>query len=332
MKVFMISTTALPISPKYGGVEKLVYDYAEELVREGHEVMVAAPHRSQVPRGATLFSTVRLPEQQDWDSGAYYAYSSLLDDFDVIHDMSHNLYVGRTEPERPAINTIWDPISQRYDRPSRNILCLTRWQATRFAKLYNQAAKYEDVICVNTERYRPVSNPRAERWLFVGKMSPDKSVLGAIELCQELGEPIDIVGGIMPTDNPEYMHAVMERHDPPNVVYYGNVTDEVKIRLMQHAKGIIHFANEAHWLGGAEALACGCPIVTMETAAMREVFDDSIGFFAHWKGDMLSAMQRVGNIDRKACRAFAVRRFSRKKVVASMVKTLYDPVSKGERW
>lgn len=332
MKVLLISTTALPITAKYGGVEKLVHDYAAELLRQGHEVTVAAPHGSEVPRDATYLPTIRLPQQQDWDSGAYYGYCHTLDRFDLIDDFSHNLYVGRQEPDRPVLNRIWDPVTQRYDRPPHNILALTQWQATRFVHLYKQAARFENLICVDTDVYHPVRSPGGERWLIVGKMSPDKGILQAIEMCKALGEPLDIVGWRMPTDNPEYQHAVMEKHDPPDVVYYGNVTDEVKVRLMQHARGILHFAQEAHWLGGAEALSCGCPFVTMDGGAVQEVFDPSVGSFAHWKGDMLSAMQRIEDVDRKVCRTFAVQKFSRKRVIRRLAGGLYRAVANGESW
>lgn len=332
MKVLLISTTALPISEMYGGVEKLVYDYAAELVRLGHEVSVAAPMRSTLPEGAHHIETVDTRTHQDWDSGAFYVYHPYLDGFDVVEDFSHNLYLGRTEPERPVINHIWDPITHPYERPTHNILALSQWQAIRFAKTYQRACRFEDIICVDTDRYHPVTHPVTERWLIVGKMSPDKGILHAIEVCRDLGEPLDIVGWRMPTDNPDYQYAVMKEHDPPHVVYYGNVTDDVKARLMQHARGILHFAEESHWLGGAEALACGTPFVSMERGAVKEVFDGTTGFLVYYKQQMLEAMRHIDAIDRKACRAFAVQKFSRKRVVKHLVKELYGLVASGEGW
>ena len=331
MKVLIVSTTALPISPRYGGVEKLAYDYAEELAIQGHEVSLAAPQQSVSPEGVRLIETIKLPERQDWDSGAFHIYRSLLDEFDVIDDLSHNLYLGRTEPERPVINRVWDPQTQKYKRPPRNILALSQWQAIRFTNLYQQRCRFEDLVCVDLARYKP-KRKRGDRWLFVGKMSADKGALAAIDICRELGEPIDVVGGRMPTDSPDYQHRVMQQHDPPDTIYYGNVSDEVKIGLMQRARGILHFAEEAHWLGGVEAFACGTPAVSMNVGAIKEVMDGSCGFIAHWKGEMLEMMKRIDEVNRSDCRAYARKRFDRRKVVRNLVKEIYGLVANGGSW
>jgi glycosyltransferase involved in cell wall biosynthesis len=338
MRVLFISTTVVPVGhPKYGGVEKLVWEFAEQMAEWGHKCAVAAPQGSKVPDGVELIETVRLPDQQDRDDLAYYNVCDRLGDFDVVHDFSHQHQASLVHGNLPVINMIWDPVTARYPRPKYNVFCLSRWQAERFANTYGQAVKYDaESLPVNTERYAFCPD-KGDRFLFLGKLTPEKGALEAISMCRELGAPLDVCGGRLPTDPGDYELEVIRACDDDQIVYHGNVTDEVKIELLQHARALIYPLQEgfleAHWHGGLEALSCGTPVVCYERGAHREVLEDGkVGFVVNSRREFVDAMKNIDKIRPEECRRFAVEHYGREHVVKKYLEELYVPVAGGMRW
>ena len=335
MRILIIGTTVFPCGfGKYAGIEKLTWDFCDELAKQGHKVILAAPIGSEPPKGVELIETVNCEYQQDRDDIAYYNYCHLLKDVDVIHDFSHGHIVARWEKDKnlPIISMLWDNVTRKYEKAPYNIVALSYWQARRFAQMYNQTVRVEN-LCVDTERYG--FNPNKEDfYLFVGKLTPEKGALQAIEMARELGVKLVVCGGKLRTDPPNYLYRVMEQHDGKQIIFYGNVVDHVKIRLMQKAKALIYpvMQPEAHWQTGVEALSCGTPIIAFRLGAFQELFGNpKIGFLVRNKQEFLEAMKRIDEINPEDCRHYAVEKFDKKKVVSDYIK-LYKEVAEGLRW
>lgn len=336
MKILFISTTVFRVGdPKYGGIEKLVLEFAEQMLEWSYPCAVAAPLGSKVPRGVELIETVRLPDQQDRDDLAYYNYVDRLGDFDVIHDFSHQHQAALVHGDLPVINMIWDPGTQRYQRPRYNLMVLSRWQAERIANLYGQTVKYED-LPIDTKKYQ-FHAEKSDRFLFIGKLTPEKGALDAISMCREIGTPLDIVGGRLRTDPRDYELEVIRACDDDQIVYHGNVTDEVKIELLQHARALIYpLAQgffEAHWHGGLEALSCGTPVICYLRGAHQEVINHGkVGYVVESRHEFLDAMKKIGTIKPEDCRESAERRYDRRIIVKRYLEELYVPLTRGLRW
>lgn len=334
MKILFISTTVFKVGdPKYGGIEKLVWEWAEQMQEWGHSCAVAAPIGSKVPRGVELIETVRLPDQQDRDDLAYYNYVDRLGDFDVIHDFSHQHQAALVHDNLPVINMLWDPGTQRYQRPRYNLMCLSRWQSERIANLYGQTVKYEDLL-TDTEKYKFCAD-KSDRFLSIGKLTPDKGALEAISMCKEIGAPLDIVGGRLRTDPRDYELEVIRACDDDQIVYHGNVIDEVKIELLQHARALILAQRflESHWHAGMESLSCGTPAICYLLGAHAEVIDHGrVGYVVETRREFLDAMKKIGTIKPEDCREFAERRYDRRVIVKRYLEELYVPLMKGLRW
>ena len=59
-----------------------------------------------------------------------------------------------------------------------------------------------------------------------------------------------------------------------------------------------------------EALACGTPVIGLRRASVPEVVDDGLtGFVVDDVDGMVDAIARLGEIDRRRCRAAAEARF-----------------------
>jgi glycosyltransferase involved in cell wall biosynthesis len=61
----------------------------------------------------------------------------------------------------------------------------------------------------------------------------------------------------------------------------------------------------------AEALACATPVLAFHNGAAPEIIESGrTGFLCRDEGEMISAIDRAGEIDRNQCRRVAEQRFS----------------------
>lgn len=332
LKVLLISTSVVPIGHgKYGGIEKLCGDFIEGLKDAGQDVTVAAPIGSGVPDGVELIETVRLPEEQDRDATAWTRLTMNADvaSFDVIHDFSHQHYAGRLYGTA-TISMLWNPIVHKYPVSPFNIVCLSDWQRQRFEKLYNQKAIVMPML-VDTKKYKPVPHPRRERFLFLGKISPEKGVHLALRYCRELGVELDVVGGLIPSElGSSYLQSIRSLCDGEHIKLHFNVTEEEKIDFLQNAKAVIYPVQqeEAHWLVGIEAGACGTLTITYAMGAFPEV---CYGFVADSEAVFKDMMGNMSWMSGLMPDAWAQGNYSRDVVIPKYLQ-LYKEVGEGRRW
>src|SRR5712691_906735 len=337
MRILVVSTSVVPLgSGRYGGIELLCSTFVEGLVKAGQDVTVGAPQGSRVPDGAELIETVPVPQEQDNDGYAATAIHRQTDlySFDIIHDFSHGHEVTRRGKNLPTVNMLWDPVTHHYEKASYNIVCLSQWQRQRFEKAYNQRAIVMP-MCVNTEKYHPIPSPRRERFLFLGKISPEKGVHLAIEYCRELNLPLDVVGGLIPSeqDSP-YLRSVQKWCNGDKLRLFFNVNEELKLDFLQNAKAVIYPVqqDEAHWLAGMEAWCCGVPTLTYGMGAMEEVCpprDTVVEVGRH--GEFMRRMVEMTAVDAVQWTKDAVQKFGTENVIPQWLD-LYKRVAEGQRW
>ena len=351
MKILIISTSVLPLGGKgYGGIEKLCLDFVEQLNNRGHDVSVAAPIGSKVPDGVRLIETVKLPEEQDRDDLSMFKYlkegagcgKGLVGKggtWEVVHDFSHGHNLARWLGRGPIISMLWDPVVYKYGKAPYNIVCLSEWQKERFEKLYNQKAIVMPPL-VNTDRYKPDPNAKRERFLFLGKISPEKGVHLAIEYAKELKVPLDVVGGLIPSEqNSQYLKMISNMVDRAryqenlDIQFYWNVSEEDKIKFLQNAKAVIYPVqqDEAHWLVGVEAWACGTPTIALDKGALLDI---NIG---GWVGTEEYVKHIIRWIDEspKDFKQHNVKETTEKYGHESVIpqwENLYKEVASGKRW
>lgn len=337
LKVLLVSTSVLPVGARrYAGIEKLVLSFAEELSKT-HKVTVAAPKGSIVPKECQLIETVKVPDEQDRDVLAYQRYYQQLDQFDVIHDFSHSHVVGRMEADRPYLAMLWDPVVTKYPKSHFNIMCQTKWQAARFEQVYAQKCVVQEPQAIEPDRYK-FWDEKSDRFLFIAKLTPDKGAHLALKYCKMLGVPLDIVGGLIPTDTKNYYHDLMSACDGKKYRLLYDLTEYEKIELLQRAKGVLYpvLQDEAHWLVGPEAWMCGTPTITFDRAAMKEIHPDiPLAFLPKNEEEFVQCLKTLRDGMNEAryilLRQYAEERFSAEKIVGKFVE-LYQKVMNGERW
>ena len=162
----------------------------------------------------------------------------------------------------------------------------------------------------------PFSAAGGEDLVILGRIHPDKGTADAIEIARAAGRRLVICGIVQ---DERYFAECVEPHiDGDRVVYRGSVGPADRARVLGSAYALLHpiaFA-EPFGLSVVESMVCGTPVVAYPLGSMPEVIDDGLtGFLVDGVPAAVAALERVGGLDRTACRRVAERRFSAARMV-----------------
>src|SRR5207249_1616231 len=99
----------------------------------------------------------------------------------------------------------------------------------------------------------------------------------------------------------------------PGVELIGKVGGAQKIEFLRNAAALLFPIQwpEPFGLVMAEALACGTPVLALRQGSVPEVIADGVtGFVCHFEDDLVRAVDRLPDLDRRRCRTEAEQRFS----------------------
>jgi len=332
MKVFIDSSVVHPHRKevKYQGIERLCREFSIELTKQGHQVTVTAPEKSEYPENIKV---VTVPAGgADVEQQNFKLYQELLVDVDVIHSFSHFHAPAVFNPRLPVLSIFWhDPYIAKFPEPSYNMVALSEWGTQRFRDIYRQEARYQESIVVDMEIYKPISDiPKTPRFLSIGLMAPSKGHLEAIRLCRKTISCLDVVGGGFHPEAPNYANSIKSICDGKQIRFWGEVDDATKLFLLKSCKALLYTPGieEVHSHKSCEALACGTPVITYNKGCLKEVVGnggrvvDTEEEFIHYMGNP--------NRSEAQCREWAMR-WEVGKVVSDYVH-LYQQVADGLRW
>lgn len=187
---------------------------------------------------------------------------------------------------------------------------------------------------INTDEY-VYSEDKDDYFTIVASMSPDKGQATAAKACKELGFKLKMAGTIggqisTPEEAEEELAKAdsklktdkfflyFKREVAPHLVkgqveYIGKISGKTQKEHYAKAKAFIFPIDWEEPFGMAviEALASGTPVIAYKRGAMPEIIEHGVnGFLAESYDELKEYMQRVGEIDPKACRRTVEKRFS----------------------
>lgn len=336
MKIAQVAPIFESVPPKgYGGTERVISYLTEELVGRGHDVTLFASGDSVT--AAKLISTTPQsirPGPKDWSWMAYYTMQmdmvlQLTDSFDIIHFHTDYLHY---------------PLAKRLRTPHVTTLH-GRQDLPELAPLYRHFADMPLISISNSQRkpllgvnwiatvhhglpadlYSFYPTP-SEYFLFLGRISPEKRVDRAIEIAERCGIPLYIAAKIDKMEEDYFNESVQDLFCKPCVTYVGEVGDKEKRELLQHAKALLFPVDwpEPFGLAMIEAFSCGTPVIAYAQGAIPEVLEDGVtGFVVTNQEEAVQAAMRIGELDRKTCRAAFERRFT-VSIMANNYLRVYD--------
>jgi glycosyltransferase involved in cell wall biosynthesis len=242
--------------------------------------------------------------------------------FDIIHDhtLTGPLYASRF-PERTVVTTNHGPFNgelldiYQAMAPEISIIAISQSQASYAAGLAIARVIHHGI---DVEEF-PVGSGDGGYFLFLGRMAPDKGARRAALIARQAGVPLLIAAKMREPLEYEYYEQQVRPLLGGDIEYVGEVGGEQKLSLLAEARALL---NPIRWvepfgLVMIEALACGTPVLSYRSGAAPEIVDDGVtGILCNERDEMVEATQRVGTLDRAACRASVQQRFSTNRMVA----------------
>jgi glycosyltransferase involved in cell wall biosynthesis len=336
MKIAQVSPLFESVPPKgYGGTERVVSYLTEELVSLGHDVTLFATADSRtaarlVPVTAENLRAAALnPASLTFHTIQLGLLGRMADSFDVIHfhtdylqfpmarhlvtphvttlhgrlDLPELVPLYRQFPEMPLVSI---SNSQRVPLPWVN------WCATVYHGLP------ADLYSFNPDP--------GDYCVFLGRISPEKRPDRAIDIAVRAGLPLYIAAKVDPADLAYFKACIEPLLDHPLINFIGEVCEAEKHNLLANARALLFPIDwpEPFGLVMIEAFACGTPVIAYGHGSVPEIISDGVtGFVVNNQEQALEAVQRIGSIDRRACRDVFERRFTARHMAQGYLR-LYE--------
>jgi len=339
MRVALISTPFVAVPPPlYGGTELVVHELAEGLIASGHEVTVFATGDSRTSAELEcLYSRAQWPPETLADlNHVSWAMRRVVEhgSFDVIHAHSAvALACARLSSGTPLVYTLHhtrdEQLSAFYQHfTDAHFIAISEDQRRREIALDDVTVIHHGI---DPNKYECRLRPAGDYVCFVGRFAQVKGAHTAIDAAARAGISICIAGEAHPPDRAWAANALAGRLSQPHVRYLGSIGLEEKALLLRDARALLAPIdwNEPFGLVLIEAMMAGCPVVAYARGSVPELVEDGVTGFIAASFDHLVDLIRPGgaadDFNRARCRARAVERFSRSRMVCEHIE-LYERV------
>jgi glycosyltransferase involved in cell wall biosynthesis len=323
LRIAVVSPLFEAVPPKlYGGTERVVSYLTEELVRQGHEVVLYASGdsctRAELRAGSA--QGLRL-DPGCKDALAYHMI--MLDQ------------IGRDAPEFDVLHFNTDylhfPLARRLATPSLTTLH-GRLDLPDLVPLYRH---FNDVplISISNSQREPLAwaswlttvlhgvpedlyalqPERGEYLAFMGRMSPEKGPDHAIRIARQVGVPLRMAAKVDREDRTFFEEKVKPLLQEPGVEYIGEIGEAEKQEFLGGALALLFpiVWPEPFGLAMIESMACGTPVIAWHRGSVPEVVDHGVtGYIGESVADAVAAVASCFDHDRRACRARFEQRFT----------------------
>ena len=337
MRIAQVAPLYESVPPKlYGGTERVVSYLTEALVEAGHDVTLFASGDSET--AARLVpccpKSLRLNHHATTDNLAHHFV--MLDEvlerahqFDVIHfhvDYVHfplskiSGYAQVTTLHGRLDSPDLAPLYRKYKTMPLISISLNQRKPLPWANWVGNVYHGLPIDLL------PFGDGRGKYLAFLGRISPEKRVDRAIEIAKRLNMPLKIAAKVDNADRAYYEQEVKPLLNTPNVELVGEINEQQKGEFLGNAYAYLFPIDwpEPFGLTMIEAMACGTPTIAFNRGSVPEVITDGVsGFIVENMDQAMNAAQQVATLDRAACRAEFLQRFSAPKMAQQYVK-LYE--------
>jgi glycosyltransferase involved in cell wall biosynthesis len=331
MKILLIMDPGILVPPKgYGGHERLVYMFAKEYHRLGHEVHLLVTEGSQVS-GCYVHSIGKEgfpPGKKEMYRATFCAWTFLIkqrNTFDIVHNFGRLLYLLPILNCRvKKIMTYGRIINRRNisvinQFPTKNIVFTapSDWckntgnSAGNWLTIYNAI----DFDAYTLQKEVPLDAPL----IFLSRLEKLKGAHDAIKVALETNNKLILAGNISPLkEEREYFDNEIKPYiDGKNIIYVGTLDDKGKNYYLGKAKAMLFPARteEAFGMVLIEAMSCGTPVIAFSSGATSEIVEEGkTGYIVADIDGMKKAIDNITSINREKCRNAAEEKYDVKKI------------------
>ncbi|MDB5737938.1 MAG: glycosyltransferase family 4 protein [Sphingomonas bacterium] len=336
MKIAMLAPISWRTPPRHYGPWELVTSLlTEALVARGVDVTLFATLDSLT--AATLAGIVPAPYSEDpsidakvWEMRHLAHLFERADEFDLIHNQADfPAHAFSRLVSTPMVTTIHGFSSNRilpmYAPYQDRVHYVAISDADRSPDL-RYAATIHHGIPMEDFPFDPVGS---DDLLFFGRIHPDKGAKEAIEVARAAGRRLYMAGIVQ--DEGYHARDVAPAIDGKTILYDGPVGGGERVRMLGAARVLLHLINfdEPFGLSVIEAMACGTPVIASARGSMPELIDHGVtGFLVDSVAEAIDAVERIGEIDRAACRRAVSERFTVERM-ADRYLALYREILNG---
>lgn len=318
MRIAMLAPVSWRTPPRhYGPWEQITSLLTEELVARGVDVTLFAT-RDSVTDGQ-LAGPIAHGYSED---GALDARSAELmhaahlferaDEFDLIHNQADYLPLGFSGMvDVPIVCTLHGlssptllPVYRHYQHRVHYVAISA---SDRHPGLTYAATIHHGIALGEF----PFDARGGDGLVFFGRIHHDKGAREAIAVAKASSRRLEIAGIVQ--DQDYFEREVRGDIDGSAIRFIGAVGGPERARTLGRARALLHLINfdEPFGLSVVEALACGTPVIARRRGSMPELIEDGVtGFLVDSTEEAIEAVGRLGQIDRRACRAAVEDRFT----------------------
>jgi glycosyltransferase involved in cell wall biosynthesis len=165
--------------------------------------------------------------------------------------------------------------------------------------------------------HAPFERRRSDDLVFVGRVTPEKGIVEAIEIAKRADRPLKIAAKVGPTpkerDFDERVFQPALRDAGSLVEFLGELSGADRDALLASSYAVLMPGSwpEPFGLVAIESLACGTPVLARRVGGLDEIIRDGIdGFFGDDVTELAFFTERVAELDRAAIRQSVIERFS----------------------
>lgn len=327
MRILFVADPMLPVPPRlYGGIERIVARLIAELRARGHQVALVGLAESTEPVDALFpWPALRVGHPLDTARNAL-ALRRAVREFrpDLVHSFARLAYLIPLLPSRlPKIMSYQRDPGPRQTRLAGRLaragsLAFTGCSEHIAARgrvgggAWHAIPNFADTGVLHPD---PAPPPPDAPLVFLSRLDRIKGADLAIAIARRAGRRL-ILAGNRPDSGPDAEHfetKVAPLIDGEFVTWVGPVDDTAKRRLLAaaHAMLVPIQWDEPFGIVFAEALACGCPVISCPRGALPEIVEPGVtGFLIQSLEEGTRAVAEVGSLSRAACRLAAERSFS----------------------
>jgi glycosyltransferase involved in cell wall biosynthesis len=343
MRIAQVAPLIESVPPKaYGGIERVVHYLTEELVRRGHDVTLFASGDSQTSArhiavvDESLRQSTKHADPVVWHTLQLAEVVRRAHEFDIVHfhfDVFHfPIWRYLTTPQVTTLHGRLDiPDMDRVYLEYRDMSVVSISNSQRKPLAHaNWAATVYNGIPLDTYTFR---EQPGDYFAFLGRISPEKGPLDAIEIAKRCGTPLKIAAKIDKVDQEYFETMVQPLLEDPLIEFIGEVDEAGKNELLGHAKALLFPINwpEPFGLVMVESMACGTPVIAYDRGSVQEVMKDGVtGFIVNDLDEALQAIGRLDSIDRRQCRVHFSSRFTSAQMTSGYLHTYSQLTAQAE--